>query len=451
MDLAFFCAEASRALAAPGERRRLATLGGRTLFPTPRARDGLTWLLERLGIGPGHEVAVPTLICESVADTIAACGATPVTFGVDERDFAPSLAACQAALSPATRAVVLPHLYGVPADLDGFRRLCDDRGCVLIEDCAPCVHGERGGHAVGSVGDGSIYSFQYDKPLALGWGGALSLSPAMLERLGPPAFPEVAEGDERFLAAALLVQHGLTDAARLGAAFLDMGRAPEHLLAHSELVDEVLAIAGGEDAARRLGAWCEAHVPVPKPGRLDGLVAAAKRRVKRFVPAALRRLAAPAAHSDPVSERFKGRRLAAGGLCEHLLAAQERELAAGPHSAARARIAAIYQQGLDRERMVVPEASCSPRHWLRFPLALRRGRGVRDRLCVRIARELGIEVGPYTWPTPVHRVPRLHGLVRVGPGSEETASLTDGLLNLPVHHQVTESIAHQLVEALNRA
>ena len=450
--LACLCDALARALAGPPEEReRLGTLGGRRLFPVPAAREGLLWFLRRAGIGAGDEVAVPALICEVVADSIVAAGARPVIYGIGPSDFAPSVAACEAALSPATKAVVIAHLFGIPADLEGFRALCDARGCLLIEDCAPCVGGRAGGLDVGAAGDCALYSFKYDKPLALGWGGALALAPAMLERLGEPDFPPMAEADDRLLAASLLIQHCLTDAARLGPAFLGMSHGIEHLLAHEAAIAWVCALAAEPEAGRRLAHWCEANVSVPQPSRLRGALAGAKRLVKRLAPGAARRLAAHTPRADATAARFAGKALLPGGLCEHLLAVQARLLADGADSAARAAVAEVYRAGLDPERFVVPEPAHAPSHWLRFPLSARGGAAVRDRLAARAARESGIEAGPYNWPLPVHRVPRLEGAVRVGPGSEETATLVDGLLNLPVHRQVTKPLAKRLVELLNHA
>lgn len=440
LDVACFCHALQDASAASA----LPELGGRALFPVPMAREGLRWFLDRAGIGAGDEVALPALLCDAVADAILAVGATPVTFGVSEDDFSPSADFCERALTPATRAVVVPHLYGAPADLAAFRTLCDVKDCLLIEDCAPCVFGDSGGYAVGSVGDCSIYSFQYDKPLSLGWGGAVSLSPAGHEQMGEPSFPAMSEGDDRLLAASFLVQHTLTEAARLGGVFLSMTCAVEYLLAHRGEVDAVLALAAEGDPAAELAAWCDEHIELPKPSAAAALLACVKRMAKRVLPAALRRRAGRRGPS-PARVQFDGTVLRPGGLCERLLAVQFRE---GEASVARARVAAIYGDGLSREAMVVPRADRAP-HWLRFPVALRAGRAARERVSRRAARQLGVEIWPYTWPVAVHRVPRLHGKVRPGPGSDETARLIDGLLNLPVHSQMGEDAARRLVELLN--
>ncbi len=424
----------------------LPKLGGRNVYRVPAAREGLLWLLRRAGVGAGDEVALPTLICDIVADSILAAGARPVTFGVSSEDFTPCAEWCEQALSPATKAVVLPHLYGIPADLAAFAELCARNGCLLIEDCAPCVLGRSGERDVGSIGHGSLYSFQYDKPLALGWGGAITLSAEMRARTGEPELPPMSQAEDRLLAASFLVQHLLTDSDRLGPGFLSMTFALDHLRGRPGAVDEVLSRARGEDVQAELTAWCKAHVHPPSPSALARVLSPLRRLVKRLVPSAVKRLAG----TRPGPSPFAGKTLLPGGLGERLLAAQHASLAEGSASAARAKIAAIYQSGLDREKILAPSESCSPRHWLRFPIALRNGRR-RDALVERAARELEVEIGPFTWPTPLHHVPHLRGKVRVGPGSRQTAAMMKGLLNLPVHAQMTEEHARRLVDFLNRA
>ncbi len=424
--------------------------GGRPTASVPAAREGLLWFLTEAGIGAGDEVAVPALLCEVVGTAIVNAGARPVAFGVSDVDFGPSLARCREALSPSTQAVVVPHLYGVPADLEGFRALCQEHDCLLIEDCAPCVVGQAGEHEVGSVGDCSLYSFQYDKPLSLGRGGAIGLSEAARERGGLPAFPAMSEAEDRLLAAAFLIQHVLSDKARLGSGFLTMTFALERMLGHREWVKDVLSLATDADGAAKVESWCSAHITPPRSPASGGVRGEVKRLLKRVLPAPLVRWLRRARRDAPV-EPFAGRTLRPAGLCERLLGAQYERLCQGEDSAARARIGDIYAEGLDREKMVVPLRSCSPRHWLRFPVAVRGGHRRRDRLVERALRELEVEIAPYVWRVALYQAPSLHGHVRPGPGSQETADLMDGLLNLPVHAQVTEQDAHRIVEFLNHA
>ena len=446
-----FCSLLGRALAGADEGpRRLQSLGGRPIHLTPSGRDGLRWLLRAAGIGEGDEVALPALNCESIPDVIAAAGAKLVIFGNDPADFSPSLASCRAALGPAVKVVVLPHLYGIPADLAGFAELCRERKLLLIEDCAHCVRGTADGREVGSVGDAAIFSFSYDKPLSLGWGGALSLSPALAASLPPPAFPPMAEAEDRLVAAAFVVQHCMTDAA-LYERFLSVGYSLWQLLRHRELVPEVLKIVRRADAATALPLWCREHMRPPMAGGAR-LFSRARRLASRVLSRALRPFAGPTrGGSDPIRTAMGGVAPAPGGLAMRLLAAQDGLTRDCRGWERRRRIAGIYLGGLDRKRLVVPVPPRPPACWLRFPLAWRCRARERDQRCREISAALKVEIGPFNWAAPLHRLPRFRSAARVGPGVDETAALMDGLVNLPVHSQVSEELAAELVERINAA
>ena len=83
--------------------------------------------------------------------------------------------------------LIVTHLYGVPVDLREVREFCNRKGILLIEDCAQTLGGYISGKQVGTWGDAAIFSFSYDKPISLGWGGmALINSPEMFMSAGEP-------------------------------------------------------------------------------------------------------------------------------------------------------------------------------------------------------------------------------------------------------------------------
>lgn len=67
--------------------------------------------------------------------------------------------------------LIVTHLYGVPVDLRRVRDFCTVHGIMLVEDCAQTLGGYVAGRQVGTWGDAAIFSFSYDKPISLGWGG----------------------------------------------------------------------------------------------------------------------------------------------------------------------------------------------------------------------------------------------------------------------------------------
>ncbi len=91
------------------------------------------------GIGPGDEVIVPSLSFIATTNVVRYMGATPVFADVDlaSQNVTPDTVA--AALTPATRAVIVVDQCGVPADIDAIRNLCDPRAVTVIQDAACAI------------------------------------------------------------------------------------------------------------------------------------------------------------------------------------------------------------------------------------------------------------------------------------------------------------------------
>ena len=136
--------------------------------------------LAAAGIAPGDEVIVPPISFVASATAIARVGAVPVFADVDRDTINLSAEQAARAITPRTRAIVLVHFAGCPADLDAFSALCAERGLVLIEDCAHAPGASWRGRPVGSFGAFGSFSFQASKNLTAGEGGMLVTSDAGL-------------------------------------------------------------------------------------------------------------------------------------------------------------------------------------------------------------------------------------------------------------------------------
>ena len=105
-----------------------------------------------LGIGPGDEVICPSMSFIATANAIRHAGATPVFADVDPRTYNLDPEAAESAVTPRTKAILVVHQMGLPADLDRFRSLAAEHGLKLVEDAA-CALGSRyrgrpiGGHS----------------------------------------------------------------------------------------------------------------------------------------------------------------------------------------------------------------------------------------------------------------------------------------------------------------
>lgn len=129
--------------------------------------------LKALGIGPGDEVVVtPRSFIASVSCVVNA-GATPVFADVDPDSGNLTAETIAAVLTPRTRAVIVVHLAGWPADMDPIMALAQQHGLKVIEDCAQ-AHGARyKGRSVGSIGHIGAWSFCQDKIMTTGGEGGM--------------------------------------------------------------------------------------------------------------------------------------------------------------------------------------------------------------------------------------------------------------------------------------
>ena len=143
--------------------------------------DALTLALRALDVGPGDEVIVPSNTYIATWLAVSAVGALPVPVEPDPATHNIDPARIEAALTPATRALMPVHLYGQPADLDPILALAQQHGLSVVEDAAQ-AHGARyKGRRIGAHGDVVCWSFYPGKNLgALGDGGAVTTNRADL-------------------------------------------------------------------------------------------------------------------------------------------------------------------------------------------------------------------------------------------------------------------------------
>lgn len=147
--------------------------------------DALELALLAVGCHIGDTV-VTAANCGAYAATAARKAGLRVLFAdVEPSTLNLSTSTVEAALTTDTRAVVVTHLYGQLADVEGIVALCRDRGIAVVEDCAQAAGARRGGRRAGAFGDVAAFSFYPTKNLAaLGDGGAVTTnSDAIADRV----------------------------------------------------------------------------------------------------------------------------------------------------------------------------------------------------------------------------------------------------------------------------
>lgn len=136
--------------------------------------SGLHLVMHALDLGPGDEVIVPSLSFIASTNAPRYAGATPVFADVDPitQNLTPETIA--EALSDRTRAVMVVHQVGMPADLDPIRELCESRGIAVVEDAACAIGSTYKGALIGSGPSPAVFSFHPRKLLTTGEGGMIT-------------------------------------------------------------------------------------------------------------------------------------------------------------------------------------------------------------------------------------------------------------------------------------
>ena len=131
----------------------------------------LDLLLKAYGIREGDEVITTPFSFIATANAILYQGARPVFGDIDPETFNLDSDTVVELISPRTRAIIVVHLYGHPADMKAFREIAEDHKLVLIEDAAQAHGATYLGRKVGSLGDAAAFSFYATKNMTTGEGG----------------------------------------------------------------------------------------------------------------------------------------------------------------------------------------------------------------------------------------------------------------------------------------
>ena len=151
-----------------------AYVGVRNAVTCASGTDALYIALRAVGIGSGDEVITTGFSFFATAATIVQIGATPVFADIDSRTCNVDPARVEAAITPATKAILPVGLYGQPARMDEIASIAARHRLIVIEDAAQSFGGALGERRSGALGTIGCTSFYPAKPLgAYGEGGAL--------------------------------------------------------------------------------------------------------------------------------------------------------------------------------------------------------------------------------------------------------------------------------------
>jgi dTDP-4-amino-4,6-dideoxygalactose transaminase len=140
--------------------------------------------LVAVGVGPGDEVICPSLSFIATANAVRHAGAEPVFAEIDERTYNLDPEAAAERITSRTKAILVVHQVGLPADLDAFLDLGNAHGIPIVEDAACALGSRYKGYPIGCHGVMACFSFHPRKIVTTGEGGMIVTSDgALAERL----------------------------------------------------------------------------------------------------------------------------------------------------------------------------------------------------------------------------------------------------------------------------
>lgn len=148
------------------------------------ATSGLIAAVGAIGIEPGDEVIVSPWTMTASATAILVWNAIPVFADIEEETYNLDPAAIEKNITPRTRAIMVPDIFGHPADLDAIMAIARRHRLMVIEDAAQAPGALYRGRYAGTVAHVGVFSLNYHKHIHTGEGGVcVTDEPALAERL----------------------------------------------------------------------------------------------------------------------------------------------------------------------------------------------------------------------------------------------------------------------------
>ncbi len=157
--------------------------GGGYAVPMMNGTVTMEIALRAANIGWGDEVIVPAYTFAATATAPVAAGCIPVIVDIDPDTCCIDPKAVEAAITPATKAIIVVHLAAQMADMDAIMAIAERHNLVVIEDCAHAHGAKWRGQGAGTIGHFGSFSLQSSKTLTAGEGGVLICrTPELAER-----------------------------------------------------------------------------------------------------------------------------------------------------------------------------------------------------------------------------------------------------------------------------
>ena len=148
------------------------------------ATSGLYAAVGAVGVQPGDEIIVSPYTMVASVTAAVIYNAVPVFADIDPNTFCLSVESIKEKITPRTKAIIVVHLFGHPADMDPIMALAKANDIAVIEDAAQAPFATYNGQIVGSIGDIGVFSLNYHKHIHTGEGGMVTTNdPVLSERV----------------------------------------------------------------------------------------------------------------------------------------------------------------------------------------------------------------------------------------------------------------------------
>ncbi len=127
--------------------------------------DAVTLAIKAFDFEPGSEIIVPAHTFFATIESVIHAGCTPVMVDIDSKTYCLDPDRVEVAITDKTVAIMPVHIYGHPADMDGFMRIANERRLKVIEDAAQAHGAKYKGRPCGSLADAAAFSFYFTKNL----------------------------------------------------------------------------------------------------------------------------------------------------------------------------------------------------------------------------------------------------------------------------------------------
>ncbi len=143
------------------------------IFPINAGRSALLAILECLELPKSSEIMIQAFTCTAAINPIIKAGFKPIYADIDsELNIDPN--DIEKKITDNTKAIIVQHTFGNPAQIQKIKELCKNKNIFLIEDCAHCLGIKYQEKYLGQFGDLAFFSFGRDKMLSAGFGGMIA-------------------------------------------------------------------------------------------------------------------------------------------------------------------------------------------------------------------------------------------------------------------------------------